>query len=67
MRFCVSDQADYVCAKYKDNYTMTKNFIKNNYDGMDGMDLDNEHSDNTDACKTMDNMMKAFQSATLVR
>ena len=64
MRFYISDQADYVCAKYKDNYTMTKNFIKNNYDGMD---LDNEHSDNTDACKTMDNMMKAFPSATLVR
>lgn len=53
--FAVS--VDYVCAEYKDNYRATKNFIRSN---CVGMDLDNEHSDNPDEWKTVEDVKKAF-------
>lgn len=48
---------DYVCAEYKDNYRATKNFIRSN---CVGMDLDNDHSDNPDEWKTVEDVKKAF-------
>lgn len=58
--FAVS--VDYVCAEYKDNYRATKNFIRSN---CVGMDLDNEHSDNPDEWKTVEDVKKAFSERKL--
>ena len=52
---------DYVCCKYKDNYRSNSNFIMSN---CLGMDLDNDHSDNPEEWKTVEDVKKAFPNVS---